>query len=345
MPVRCAIEGGIGRRGFTSARNDPSRSPPRYFTAPISVIASSTGSPRRLEVDDAERDLGERHAELERGLDRFGQHGLALRREGPNGRRGYRTDVRAPATGTARRGRRASVAVRVERVARQQRQELLHRQVALLDVRRHGRGDADRRRRRAARARRPTPPVSATTRMPCARACSAARTTFAELPLVEIAISTSPLAAERLDLAREHPLDAEVVRDRGEQRGIGGEGDRRDRRTRVVDREGAHELGGQVLGIGRAAAVAADQQLPAASECSDAIRIRGRGDVVEALGLDERNVSAVSRRYAPARARGRPSSLGLLVDERGDDSRGGREVGDDVVGETSRSARRVPRAP
>ena len=45
MPVRCAMNGGIGTSGSTSAWNDPRRSPPRYFTAPTSVILQSRGEP------------------------------------------------------------------------------------------------------------------------------------------------------------------------------------------------------------------------------------------------------------------------------------------------------------
>ena len=112
----------------------------------------------------------------------------------------------------------------------------------------------------------PDAPVSATTRSPATRARSAARITFAELPLVEMAISTSPVAAERLDLALEHALGAEVVRDGGEERRVGRERDRRDRRAGVVDRERADELRREVLRVGRAAAVAADQELAPASQ-------------------------------------------------------------------------------
>ena len=45
MPVRTAMNGGIGSPGLTSVWNSPSTSPPRTFTAPISVIAHDCGLP------------------------------------------------------------------------------------------------------------------------------------------------------------------------------------------------------------------------------------------------------------------------------------------------------------
>src|SRR6476620_1410294 len=45
IPVRCATKGGIGCRGSTSVWNVDSRSPPRYVTAPTSVMAWSVGEP------------------------------------------------------------------------------------------------------------------------------------------------------------------------------------------------------------------------------------------------------------------------------------------------------------
>ena len=43
MPVSSVIVGGIGTPGFTSVSIRPSSSPPRSFSAPISVIRSSAG--------------------------------------------------------------------------------------------------------------------------------------------------------------------------------------------------------------------------------------------------------------------------------------------------------------
>ena len=45
MPVSTVMNGGIGAPGLTSVWNVPSSSPPRYRTAPISVISQSAGDP------------------------------------------------------------------------------------------------------------------------------------------------------------------------------------------------------------------------------------------------------------------------------------------------------------
>src|SRR4051794_37169404 len=45
IPVRTVIARGIAQPGFTSVWNVPRHSPPRSFTAPISVIAQEPGSP------------------------------------------------------------------------------------------------------------------------------------------------------------------------------------------------------------------------------------------------------------------------------------------------------------
>ena len=76
MPVSTVMNGGIATPGFTSVSNRPSSSPPRYFTAPTSVIAQSFGRrSRRLEVEHHERHLGQRRPEIvEAGLPR-GAHG------------------------------------------------------------------------------------------------------------------------------------------------------------------------------------------------------------------------------------------------------------------------------
>ena len=61
MPVSTVIIGGIGTPGFTSVSKRPSSSPPRSFSAPISVIASVFGrAARGLEVEHDERDLRQR---------------------------------------------------------------------------------------------------------------------------------------------------------------------------------------------------------------------------------------------------------------------------------------------
>ena len=45
MPVSTVMNGGISLPGLTSVSNSPSTSPPRTLTAPISVIALSSGDP------------------------------------------------------------------------------------------------------------------------------------------------------------------------------------------------------------------------------------------------------------------------------------------------------------
>src|SRR5690606_23516736 len=67
------------------------------------------------------------------------------------------------------------------------------------------------------------------------------------------------LLAQRLDLAGEGVVVAVVVADRGEDRGVGGQRDRRQARAVVV--EAADQFAGPVLGVGGAAAVAGEQQL------------------------------------------------------------------------------------
>ena len=87
---------------------------------------------------------------------------------------------------------------------------------------------------------------------------------FGERPEVEIADEHVALAAERANLPLEHLLEAVVVADRGQRRGVGGERDGGERRA-VVD-EASDEFGGDVLGVGGAAAVAGEQDLAAAFE-------------------------------------------------------------------------------
>ena len=137
----------------------------------------------------------------------------------------------------------------------------------------------------------------------CDRACSAARTMFAEFPLVEIAMSTSPARPSDSTWRAKTPSmpksfaiavssDVSVVRAIA---GIDG--------TRVVDGERAHELGRQVLGVGGAAAVAADQQLPAGRRVT---RSAGPPRARRRRGTRprrSRTVSAVSRRYVAAISR------------------------------------------
>jgi hypothetical protein len=45
MPVRTVMVGGIATPGLTSVEKVPRHSPPRSLTAPISVMAQSSGDP------------------------------------------------------------------------------------------------------------------------------------------------------------------------------------------------------------------------------------------------------------------------------------------------------------
>src|SRR5690606_29143419 len=77
--------------------------------------------------------------------------------------------------------------------------------------------------------------------------------------------------AQRLHLAGEDVVVAVVVADRGEDAAVGGERDGGQSRAIVV--EPAHQLPGPVLGVGRAAAVAGDQQAVATAQ-----RVRAQPD-------------------------------------------------------------------
>jgi hypothetical protein len=98
-------------------------------------------------------------------------------------------------------------------------------------------------------------------------------------------------AAERLDLAREHLLVAVVVRDRGQRRRVGGERDPGERPA--LEHEPPDQLGGDVLRVGGAAAVAAQQHLMTGQH-GVAQQIRGARDRVDVervahpRALDER---------------------------------------------------------
>ena len=65
MPVSATMLGGTPVPGSTSVASSPIRSPPRTFTAPISVMVSLVrGAPGGLKVEHHERDLAQRGAEL-----------------------------------------------------------------------------------------------------------------------------------------------------------------------------------------------------------------------------------------------------------------------------------------
>ena len=95
-------------------------------------------------------------------------------------------------------------------------------------------------------------------------ASSSARSTLRDLPLVVKAISRSPLLAEAPDLAREDFIGVVVVADGGHEFAVGGEGD--GGIGPAVVAVAAEELGGQMGGVGSAAAIAAHQQFVAGGE-------------------------------------------------------------------------------
>ena len=84
MPVSDWMNGGIGRCGLTRVWNSPSTSPPRTLTAPISVMARvGRAAAGGLEVDDDERDIGQRRAQVVEGAL---HHLVAGHLHGPDGR-------------------------------------------------------------------------------------------------------------------------------------------------------------------------------------------------------------------------------------------------------------------
>ena len=115
-----------------------------------------------------------------------------------------------------------------------------------------------RRPRRAGSGRRP---VSAQHRSPASRPARAAASRLRAAPAGGQQQQHVVAAAVGADLAGEDLLVAVVVADRGQRRGLGAQRDRRQRLPVVAQL--ADQFGGEVLGLGGAAAVAGDQQ-PAA---------------------------------------------------------------------------------
>ena len=72
-----------------------------------------------------------------------------------------------------------------------------------------------------------------------------------------------PRFAKRLNLARKNILEFEVIYEAREERCVGGERERRQGWPHKTCREPAGKFCGKVLAIGRAAAVAAQQQFAA----------------------------------------------------------------------------------
>ena len=143
------------------------------------------------------------------------------------------------------------------------RDHVVHELVALLDPR----GVARRHRQQKVAVRSHLPgsdwPVKPDRDHARAAARPSAARTFAEPPLVESATNVAG-RPERLDLASEHVVVGGVVGDRCEHRRVGRQRDGRP--WTAVDSHPVHELGSEVLSVGRAAAVAADQQLSALLE-------------------------------------------------------------------------------
>src|SRR6185437_5116344 len=73
------------------------------------------------------------------------------------------------------------------------------------------------------------------------------------------------LAAERLDLPRKDQRKAEIVAGGGQRRAVRRQRDRRD--GRPVARVSHRQFGREMLRVGGAAAIAEEQQLPAALDC------------------------------------------------------------------------------
>ena len=76
-----------------------------------------------------------------------------------------------------------------------------------------------------------------------------------------------PLPAETCDLSREHLFEAVIIGDRRQRRGVGGQRDRRVSRPLLL--VAADDFGGDMLGVGGAAAIADDQQLVASAKRAD----------------------------------------------------------------------------
>ena len=89
--------------------------------------------------------------------------------------------------------------------------------------------------------------------------------TLRESPLVENAISASPLAPVGDDLPREHRLRPDVVGDRRDDRGVGAQVERPPRLAGAA-RQRPREVGDDVHGVGRGTAVAEREQRSAARE-------------------------------------------------------------------------------
>ena len=100
-------------------------------------------------------------------------------------------------------------------------------------------------------------PVKPIVVSPPSRAAFNAAITFGERPEVEIAMKTSPGLSQSAHLPFEGALEAVVVADRGQNRTVGGQ---RDRRQRIaVKIQPRQEFAGDMLSIRGAAAIAGNQ--------------------------------------------------------------------------------------
>ena len=157
----------------------------------------------------------------------------------------------------------------------------------------------------SARRAPPSRALNASTFTPFARAASAARSTFGELPLVEWMMSRSLGPRQRLDLPREHVLEPEVVRRRGEERRVRGQ---RDGGIRAPVAHVAHDVfGREMLRVRRAAAVAAEEQRAAALHRLAHQRVRGVELGAERLAHFEREFGELAEAAGEVRADVRPS--------------------------------------
>src|SRR3954463_3986175 len=178
----------------------------------------------------------------------------------------------------------ASGRIRVQRALGEHREEVLDREVALLDVSGGRRGNPDRdvrhRRQRPARGARQADHRDAGRVGYLGGSHHVGGVAARRDRDEDVAVRSY-----RLDLPGEHPVGAVIVRDRGKRRRVGGQRDRAHGRTRMVERQGAHELRREVLCIRGASPVAADQQGVRRAERFDQQLARGN-DVVQARGPD-----------------------------------------------------------
>ena len=119
----------------------------------------------------------------------------------------------------------------------------------------------------------PLVPVKPMVTRPCARAVRSAASMFGERARGGKRQQHVAALAEARDLAREHLFEAVIVGDRRQCRGVGGQRDRGVAGTVLL--VAADDLGGDMLGVGGAAAIADDQELVAGAQRRDDERRSG----------------------------------------------------------------------